>query len=88
MNDYLDGTDFEQYSFQYMKKTCIIDQFRDQIIITELDDKSNVVTFRYTVENIRHQFYESPKQEDIVSEKYRILIETVAKPIKNGIKLK
>ena len=79
MNDYLDGTDFEPYSFQYMKKGLhVIDQFRDQIIITELDDKSNVVTFRSTAEKILHLFYEYPKHEGIVSEKYK-LIETVAK---------
>ena len=64
INDYLDGTDFELYIFLCTYKR-LIDQFRDQIIITELDGKSNVVTFRSTAEII-HQFYESPKQEDIV----------------------
>ena len=38
MNRYLDAVDFEPYSFAYMKKR-LIDQFRDQIIITELDGK-------------------------------------------------
>ena len=65
ITDYLDGTDFEQYSFSYKKKR-LIDQFRDRIIITKLDSKSNVVTFRSTSDNILHQFNVSHKQEDIV----------------------
>ena len=85
ITDYLDGTDFEPYSFSYKKKR-LIDQFRDRIIITKLDSKSNVVTFRSTSDNILHQFNVSQKQEDIVSEKFKI-IETAASPIKNGIKI-
>ena len=69
-----------------MKKKRLVDQFKDQIIITVRDDNSNVMTFIYMTDHILHQFYESPKQEDIVSEKYRI-IETVAKLINNSIKL-
>ena len=65
-----------------MKTNRIIDQFRAWVIITELDGKSNVVTsFSFTAENILNQFYESPKQKDIVAKKYRI-IETAAKLIK------
>ena len=84
MNDYLDGTDFEPYSFPYMKKR-LNDHFRDRIIIIELDGKSNVVTFRSTASNILHKFYESPKKDDSEYGKYR-LIETAAKLIKNDIK--
>ena len=58
MNDYLNGTCFEPYSFLYMKKR-LIDQFKDRIISTELDGKSNMMTFRS----------KSPKQQNIVSEK-------------------
>ena len=80
MNGYLDDTDCEPYSFQYMKK-CLI----DRIIITELYGKSNVVTFIFISDNILHEFYESTKQEDIVSEKYRIIlriIETATKLVR------
>ena len=72
INEYLDASDFEPYSFPYTKKH-LINQFRDQIIITALAGKSNVVTIRSSAENILRQFYESQKQEDIVSEKYRII---------------
>ena len=68
--------------------TCkhLIDQFRDQIIITELDGKSNTPgNIQIYSWNILHQFYESLKQEDIVSEKFRT-IDTAAKLIKNGMK--
>ena len=73
------------YSFSYKKKR-LIDQFRDRIIITKLDSESNVVTFRSTSDNILHQFNVSQKQEDIVSEKFKI-IETAASPIKISIKI-
>ena len=84
MKEYLEDTDFQPYSFPYMKKR-INDHFKDRIIITELDGKSNVVTFRSTAFNILHQFYESPKTDDPEAEKFRI-IETAAKLIKNDIK--
>ena len=84
MNEYLDDTEFEPYSFPYMKKR-LTDHFRDRIIITELDGKSNAVTFRSTASSILQQFYESPKKEDSESEKYRV-IETAGKLIKNDIK--
>ena len=85
MKDYLEDTDIEPFSFKHMKKR-LIDHFKDRIIITELAGKSNVVTFRSTASVILHQFYESPKNEDSESEKYR-LIETAAKLIKNDAKL-
>ena len=84
MKEYLEDTDFEPYKFTYMKKR-INDHFKDRIIITELDGKSNVVTYRSTAFNILHQFYESPKTDDPEAEKFRI-IETAAKLIKNDIK--
>ena len=80
MKDYLENTDIEPFSFKHMNKR-LIDHFKDRIIITELAGKSNVVTFRSTASVILHQFYESPKNEDSESEKYR-LIETAAKLIK------
>ena len=85
MKDYLENTDIEPFSFKHMNKR-LIDHFKDRIIITELAGKSNVVTFRSTASVILHQFYESPKNEDSESEKYR-LIETAAKLIKNDAKL-
>ena len=49
MNGYLDATDFEPYSFTYMKKR-LIDQYRMEYKITELDGKPNVMKFRSTAE--------------------------------------
>ena len=65
MND----TEFEPFSFPYMKKKRLNDHFTDRIIIAELDGKSNVVTLRSTASSILQQFYESPKKEDSESEK-------------------
>ena len=84
MEEYLVNTDFEPYSFPYMKKR-LLEHFKERIIITELDGKANVVTFRSTASHILHQFYDSPKNDDSEAEKLR-LIETAAKLIKNDIK--
>ena len=55
----------------------------DDVIITEINGKPNVVTFRSNAASILHKFYERPKQQDDNVEKLRI-IETA---VKNDIKL-
>ena len=68
MNDYLDAA-YLIIKLSVTEKR-LIDQFRDQIIITELDGKSNACgDIQVYSQNILHQFHESPKQEDIVSGK-------------------
>ena len=59
--------------------------FGDEILITSINGKSNVVTLRSTADNILQKFYETPKVTDTEAEKLRI-IETAASLIKNDIK--
>ena len=47
MSEYLSEYDIAPYSFKYMKKR-LQDHFQDTILITEVDGKSNIVTFKRT----------------------------------------
>ena len=60
MREYL-PSDVEPYGFTYMK-SCIKKQFGEDIIITEINGKSNVVTFRHTAASIISDFYQQPKK--------------------------
>ena len=75
----------ESYSMKFMKKR-VIKHFGDDVIITEINGRPSVVTFRSTAASILHKFYDLPKQQDAESEKLRI-IETAANLIKNEIKI-
>ena len=70
---------------KFMKKK-VTEYFGDDVIITEIDGRPNVVTFRRTAASIMHKFYYLPKKQYAESEKLRI-IETAANLIKNDIKM-
>ena len=74
----------DAYSTVYMKKK-LIDHFGDSIIISELDGKANVVTFKTAVHLILNTFYNRQKKNDCESEKTAI-IKTAAKLIQSDIK--
>ena len=61
------------------------EHFGDQLIITELNGKSNVVTFRSTAQNILQEFH--VRQKDQPQEEEEHIIKAAAKFIKNDIKL-
>ena len=67
-------------------KARLQEHFDDQIIITEINGKPNVVTFRSTVTNIVHDFHAKPKNVDLEAEKLNI-IRTASRLIKSDIKL-
>ena len=71
------------YSHQYMKEK-LYEKFGDKIIITEINGKANVVTFRTTAKVLLHDFYSAPKADD-ENEKLR-LVKTAAAMIRNDIK--
>ena len=75
----------ESYSMKFMKKR-VMEHFGDDVIITEINGRPNVVTFRSTAASILHKLYELPKQQDAESEKL-LIIETAANLIKNYIKM-
>ncbi len=59
--------------------------FGQNIIISELDGKSSVVTFRSTAGSVLYSFYEQKKTEDSEKEALRMVL-TAAKLIKDDIK--
>ena len=84
METILMGTDISAYSFTHMKSK-LVEHFGDNLIITELNGKLNVVTFRRTAANILYDFYQEQKKDDPNMEKMRI-IKAAAKLIKSDIK--
>jgi hypothetical protein len=57
MQEYnLDNSGCETYGFSYMKER-LLEHFGDRIIITEINGKTNVVTFRGLASSMIHDFY-------------------------------
>ena len=83
MKTYLPG-DIQPYGFTHMKSS-IQEHFKENILITEINGKSNVVTFRHTATSIITDFYEQPHSDDWYTEKIKI-IRTAAKLLKSDIK--
>ena len=83
MDEYLADTGLQAYSALYMKK-CLLEHFENDIFITEINGKQNVVTLRTTAASIIHDLYSYGKAEDSQANQLRI-VETAAKLIKNDI---
>jgi len=84
MQEYMPNSEYEPYSSVYMK-TKLQEHFGDKIIVTELNGKHNVVTFRTTCKSILHDFYNQTRHTDIENEKLRF-IQAAAELIKSDIK--
>lgn len=63
MEEYLNNTDSEAYGRSHMK-TKLLEHFGDKIIITDIDGKPNVVTFRATAMAILQEFHFLEHQDD------------------------
>lgn len=72
------------YSHSKMKEE-LKKHFGDEIIITEMDGKANVVTFQRTTWSILHSFYSTPETTDEETQKDNI-IRAAAELIKSDIK--
>ena len=72
------------YSSVYMRRK-LLDHFGDSVIISELNGKPNVVTFKSKAHAILHSFYKRNEHGDNESEKMAI-IKTASKLILNDIK--
>ena len=70
----------DTYVFQFKE------HFGDPLVITHINGKSNVVTFRNTAAAILQDFYNSQQKPDLSSEKIR-LVQTPSKLIMSDIKL-
>ena len=84
MDKYLADTGFQAYSAVYMKKR-LLEHFKNDIFITEINGKQNVVNLRTTTASIVHNFYSYSKDEDSQANQLRI-VQTTGKLIKNDIK--
>ncbi len=83
MSEYL-PPDVQPYGFSHMKAS-IQKHFGEDIVITEINGKPNVVTFRHTASSIISDFHSQPKDIDQQSEKLRI-IQAAAQLIKSEVK--
>ena len=54
-------------------KNRLMEYFKDDIVLTEINGKHNAVTFRTKAKNILHDFYKSRKSDDIEKEKPALL---------------
>lgn len=66
-------------------KQKLVNHFGNRIIMTEISEMCNVVTFRHTAYSILQDFYNQPKNDNLANGKMRI-IETAAKLIKSEVK--
>ena len=86
MEEYLNNTDSEAYGWSYMK-TKLLEHFGDKIIITDINGKPNVVTFRTTATAILQEFHFLEHHDDLdINEEQMNIIKTAAKLIKNDLK--
>ena len=83
MEEYLDS-DIPTYTEKYMRQK-LESHFGDEVIITCIRGKRNVVTFRSAAEKILEQFAKSKKETDSEQEKLRI-VKTAAKLLLSDIK--
>ena len=86
MEDVLIESDQSAYTPPHMK-VKLQELYGDRIIITEINGKANVVTFRSTAKAVLRDFYQQEKIEsDADVEKIRV-VKTAATLIKNDIKV-
>ena len=81
MDYFLRDSPLEAYGFSHMKD-CLLKHF---LIVTEINGKLNVVTFRSVASTVLSDFYHQNKETDPDDEKLR-LIKTAAQLIKDDIK--
>lgn len=70
MKAYLGDSHRTSYGLTYMNRK-IIACFGDNISITEINGKRNVVTFKSTASTILHEFHRHSKKDDSVEEQLR-----------------
>ena len=84
MTDYMADSESTAYGHTHMKAK-LLQHFGDQILITEINGKANVVTFRSTAETILQEFH--AHQKDYPEQEKKYIIQAAAKLIKNDTQL-
>ena len=85
MEQKLANTAHEAYGYTHMKKR-LQEHFGERIILTEINGKPNVVTFRTTARAVLHEYYKQQQQEENTTEEKMKLVQAAAKLIKEDIK--
>lgn len=86
MNEYLLDSGDDAYCDQYLKQK-LLEYFGDQIVVTEINGKANVVTFRKTANNILHEFHCKQAKDNSSSSEKRKVLAAAAAFLKTDIKL-
>jgi hypothetical protein len=76
--------DVEAYSVKYMKQK-LMSYFGDELVISNVHGRSDVVTVKATAAKILQQFKDSPQTDDEDTEKRKI-VRAAAELIKSDIK--
>eukprot|EP00794_Sanderia_malayensis_P001614 gene1614-1785_t len=84
MDEYLKESECTAYGHTHMKAK-LKQHFSNQILVTEINEKSNVVTLRSTAEALLQDFHDCQKKDPEMEKMH--IIRTAAKFIKNDIKL-
>ncbi|VDI06570.1 Hypothetical predicted protein [Mytilus galloprovincialis] len=74
----------DAYGVQHMKNK-LQEHFGDKVIISEINGKPNVVTFRNTVRSILQEFYEQTNTNRSIDEEKKSIIQAAAKILKSEI---
>ncbi len=84
MEQKLANTAHKAYGYTHMKKR-LQEHFGEKIILTEINGKPNVATFRTTARAVLHEYYKQQQQENTTEEKMK-LVQAAARLIKEDIK--
>ena len=85
MNQKLADTEYEAYSYPHMKMK-LQELFGERIVLTEINGKPNVVTFRTTARAVLQDYYSKQQQESNTTDEKIKLVQAAAKLIKEDIK--
>lgn len=85
MEDKLANTTHEAYSYLHMKKR-LEEHFGTAIVLTEINGKANVVTFRTKARVVLQEYYNKQQLDKCTDEEKIKLVQAAAKLIKEDIK--
>lgn len=85
MNQKLADTEYEAYSPPHMKMK-LQELFGERIVLTEINGKPNVITFRTTARTVLQDYYSKQQQESNTTDEKIKLVQAAAKLIKEDIK--
>lgn len=85
MQTFLDSSNTSAYTKTHFKRK-LLETFGEELVISNAEGKSDIVTLKTTAKKILRNYYEKPKDVDLQLQKI-LLIEAAAKLIKSDIKM-